>query len=222
MELLKKDKRTQRSRKYKKKQKKEKINKVESLEKKQQDKEERKKENKKKNRVKETKFFLILLKRYIHYLALLCYILILIYISVCIPIIYGYKPLVVLSGSMEPTYKIGSIIYYKKVLENEIQVNDVVTFSLESDTFITHRIIENKDGYYLTKGDANTSPDVRKINYENIHGKVANTSIPLIGYYIEFVNNHLYIVLCIIIILVSEFLLGSVKTFDIDKSKERK
>ena len=90
MELLKKDKRTQRSRKYKKKQKKEK----------------RKLEDKKKNSVKEANFFLILLKRYIHYLALLCYILILIYISVCIPIIYGYKPLVVLSGSMEPTYKI--------------------------------------------------------------------------------------------------------------------
>jgi len=217
MELLKKDKRTQRSRKYKKKQKKEKINKVESLEKKQQDKEERKKENKKKNRVKETKFFLILLKRYIHYLALLCYILILIYISVCIPIIYGYKPLVVLSGSMEPTYKVGSIIYYKEVLESDLEVGDAITFSLGNETFITHRIVNINDGLYQTKGDANNTPDVMRISFRNIHGKVTNTSIPCLGYYIEFVNNHLYILGFIIIILVSEFLLGSVKTFDIDK-----
>lgn len=201
MELLKKDKRTQRSRKYKKKQKKEK----------------RKLEDKKKNSVKEANFFLILLKRYIHYLALLCYILILIYISVCIPIIYGYKPLVVLSGSMEPTYKVGSIIYYKEVLESDLEVGDAITFSLGNETFITHRIVKVNDGLYQTKGDANNTPDVMRISFRNIHGKVTNTSIPCLGYYIEFVNNHLYILGFIIIILVSEFLLGSVKTFDIDK-----
>jgi len=216
MELLdKKDKRTLRSQNYKKQQQKQKVNKVEILVK------EKITESTKNEQYKYIKKVLkktfIVGKSIVHFLASLCYLMIFIYGIVCIPIIYGYKPLVVLSGSMEPTFKVGSIIYYEEILENEIQVNDVITFSLGSETFITHRVIDIEDGLYQTKGDANNAPDVMKINFKNIHGRVTNTSIPLLGYYIEFVNNHLYILGFIIIILVSEFLLGSVKTFDIDE-----
>ena len=209
-----KDKRTTRSRNYRKQQKRQKVKKIEIIDIIMEN--TLKKENKKYIKEMIRKSFLIL-KSIFHVLSNLCYLLIFIYGIVCIPIIYGYKPLVVLSGSMEPTYKVGSIIYYKEVLESDLEVGDAITFSLGNETFITHRIVKVNDGLYQTKGDANNTPDVMRISFRNIHGKVTNTSIPCLGYYIEFVNNHLYILGFIIIILVSEFLLGSVKTFDIDK-----
>ena len=56
-----------------------------------------------------------IIKKIIHFFANIAYILIILYAIVCIPILFGKNPVVVLSGSMEPTYKIGSIIYYEKV-----------------------------------------------------------------------------------------------------------
>ncbi len=133
--------------------------------------------------------------------------------------VLGYKPLVVLSGSMEPTYEVGSVIYHKKVDEEKLRVGDVITFTYDKEPFITHRIVSIKNGYFETKGDANNIADYKKIEYKNIQGKVAKFYLPVLGYYVNFVNNHLYYVGVIIIILVSEFLLGSVKTIDIDKRK---
>ena len=48
-------------------------------------------------------------------LSWICYILIGIYALICAPMIFGLKPEVVTTGSMIPTYNIGTIIYYKKV-----------------------------------------------------------------------------------------------------------
>jgi len=221
MELLdKKDKRTLRSQNYKKQQQKQKVNKVEILVK------EKITESTKNEQYKYIKKVLkktfIVGKSIVHFLASLCYLMIFIYGIVCIPIIYGYKPLVVLSGSMEPTFKVGSIIYYEEILENEIQVNDVITFSLGSETFITHRVIDIEDGLYQTKGDANNTPDVKKITYDQILGKVGKFSIPYLGYYVSFINTHIYLILIVAIILLSEFLLSFSKTVDIDKKERMK
>lgn len=166
--------------------------------------------------------FLKVIKKGIHVLANISYLLILLYALVCVPIIFDYKPLVVLSGSMTPTYKVGSVIYYTPVSESEIKEGDVVTFSYEEDTYVTHRIISIENGEYETRGDANNTSDARHIKYENIHGKVAKKSIPYIGHYIYFVNQHLYLLIIIVIILISEFLLNNVKAFDIDNKRERK
>ena len=43
------------------------------------------------------------------------YILLIIYLLIFIPSFFGHKPLVVISGSMEPTLKVGGILYYEKV-----------------------------------------------------------------------------------------------------------
>ena len=80
------------------------------------------------------------LKKMIHILSWLIYILIIIYVLICAPMIFGYKPLVVLSGSMEPTYGVGSVIYYHETPKEEIKVGDAITFTYETD-FITHRVV---------------------------------------------------------------------------------
>lgn len=76
----------------------------------------------------------------------------------------GLTPYTVLSGSMEPTYHVGSVIYVEKVSPEELKVGDPVTFRLSGGVVATHRIIELIDGgtanaSFRTQGDANDTPD---------------------------------------------------------------
>ena len=135
--------------------------------------------------------------------------------------IFGHTPVVVLSGSMEPTYKVGSVIYYKKVSEKELKEKDVITFNIDNKT-ISHRIVSIDNGLIETKGDANNTSDIHKIRYENIKGKVGNNSIPYVGYYIKMVNDNLTLVVIVtVIILVSEFLFSNTEDLNINNKRSK-
>ena len=55
----------------------------------------------------------------------------------------GLTPYAVLSGSMEPTYHVGSLIYVKKVDPREVQVGDPITFVVNDDLLVaTHRVVD--------------------------------------------------------------------------------
>ena len=54
----------------------------------------------------------------------------------------GIRTFTVLSGSMEPTYHVGSLIYVKKVDPAAIQPGQVITFMLDENTVATHRVVE--------------------------------------------------------------------------------
>lgn len=162
-----------------------------------------------------------IIKKIIHFFANIAYILIILYAIVCIPILFGKNPVVVLSGSMEPTYKIGSIIYYEKVQFKNIKVGDVITYEYDNK-YISHRVNSIDNNLIETKGDANNTADVNKVKYNNIKGKVTKFSLPYIGYYIKFINDNVRIfMITLVVILLSEFLLSNIKTFDIDKNNER-
>lgn len=47
------------------------------------------------------------------------YILLIIYLLIFVPSVFGHKPLVIISGSMEPVLKIGGILYYEKININK-------------------------------------------------------------------------------------------------------
>lgn len=83
----------------------------------------------------------------------------------------------VLSGSMEPTYHTGSLIYVKDVDYTTIQPGQVITFMLDEDTVATHRVVEvvpdDEDPSvlrYRTKGDANNVEDGSLVHYKNVLG----------------------------------------------------
>jgi signal peptidase len=153
-----------------------------------------------------------------HILSYICYVLIGIYALICIPIIFKYKPLVVLTGSMEPTFKVGSIIYYKEVPQNQIKVGDIITFKYD-DTFISHRVNNINGLLYETKGDANNTADNKKITYSNIVGKDMDFCIPYLGYYVKFINDNMYLLIIVAVILVADFILSNIGKKD-DKTKE--
>jgi len=161
---------------------------------------------------------MIILKKTVHVLAIIVYILIGIYALLCIPMILGYRPLVVLSGSMEPTYKVGGILYYKKIDVKELKVGDPITFKLDDGAVVSHRIVEIKENGVITKGDANNSNDPKEIKFDNIMGRDAKICIPYVGYYVKFINDHLIVSIPLIIILILEFFLSN-KNFDIERSE---
>lgn len=107
----------------------------------------------------------------------------------------GIKTYAVISGSMEPTYPTGSLLYVKSVNAQELRVGDAITFMLDEDTVATHRIIEiipdDEDSSILrfrTQGDANDTPDGTPVHYKNIIGKPV-FAVPYLGYFAHFVQN---------------------------------
>lgn len=90
-----------------------------------------------------------------------------------LPGLFGIRPMVVCSGSMEPSYPVGSLIYVRGCDANEVEAGDVITFRLSGGTVVTHRVVEKPEGlqYFRTKGDANQTPDEGMVPYENLIGK---------------------------------------------------
>lgn len=120
------------------------------------------------------------------------YVLIIIYLLVFIPSFFGHKPLVVISGSMQPILKVGGILYYQEQDLDNFKKGDILVYQLNNHT-ISHRIEEITETGFITKGDANTSVDFSEVNYDQVLGKGTNWSIPFIGYYADFIYNHKYI-----------------------------
>ena len=99
-----------------------------------------------------------------------------------IPKVMGYEEMAVLTGSMEPNYPVGSLIFVKEENPENLQVGDVITYRLSGDTVVTHRVVEiNKDEQsVITKGDANESNDGSPVPYSKIVGE-AKGKIPYLG-----------------------------------------
>lgn len=123
----------------------------------------------------------------------------------------GLTPYTVLSGSMEPTYPVGSMIYVVKVAPAELKVRDPVTFYLAGDTIATHRIIEivnegTPQLSFRTQGDANPNAD-GVFPASRVVGKPV-FSIPYLGYVSTFVQTPtglICVVSCTVIMLLLSY-----------------
>lgn len=107
----------------------------------------------------------------------------------------GFQVFTVQSGSMEPTYETGSLIYVKSVDYMQLEAGDVITFMLNEDTIATHRIVEvvpdTQDSSvlrYRTKGDANNTEDASLVHYRNVIGS-PRFSIPKLGYVASYISS---------------------------------
>ena len=107
----------------------------------------------------------------------------------------GLRVFTVLSGSMEPAYHTGSLIYVKKVDPFTIQPGQPITFLLDEDTVATHRVVgvvpdEENPGVirFRTKGDANEAEDGALVHCKNVIGTPV-FSIPCLGYLADYIQH---------------------------------
>lgn len=107
----------------------------------------------------------------------------------------GLKVFCVLSGSMEPVYPVGSLIYVKKVDPYKLKIGDVITFMLDEEAVATHRIVEvipdqNNPAVvrFRTKGDANAAADGALVHYKNVIGCPV-FAIPKLGYVAGYIQS---------------------------------
>ncbi len=151
-------------------------------------------------------------------------VLVALVVILVLPRIFGVQPLVVLSGSMEPTYHVGSLIYVKNINPKELEIGDPVTYEISLDkTMVTHRIIEidAENQCIYTKGDANNVADGEAIPYTDIIGKPL-LSIPYIGkiaYYFTTQQGSILLITGVVVILILVLMSELIIKADRDESR---
>ena len=103
----------------------------------------------------------------------------------------GLQVFNVISGSMEPTYSVGDLLYVKTVDPDSVKVGDPITFVLNEDLVVaTHRVvkIDSENRLFTTKGDANESEDAAPVHFNNLIG-VPIFAIPLLGYVSAYIQS---------------------------------
>jgi signal peptidase len=107
---------------------------------------------------------------------------------IVVPRALGWKGMVVLSGSMEPTLHTGGMAFMQPLSSSEvedIEPGDIITFRREgSDASISHRVVEvlgEEDSLaFVTKGDANNANDATAVEAKDVEGKV-RWDVPYLG-----------------------------------------
>lgn len=146
--------------------------------------------------------------------------------------IMGYHVYTVLSGSMEPEYMVGDLLYVKhvdsrdfsdikdktelekakqekinKILalieDGSLKVKDPITFMLNETTVATHRIVEIDIENYKFITQGDANETTEEVHFLNLVGEVS-FSIPKLGYVSDFIQNPpgMYITIAIGAILI--------------------
>ena len=140
-----------------------------------------------------------------------------------VPNIFGYKPFIVLSGSMETKIRIGDLIITKIIDPNSLKVDDVIAFRDEENTVTTHRIIDiiDKDGttYFVTKGDNNSSQDRYLVKYKDVEG-IYITRIPGVGQALNELSKPTTMIIVILGITIVFILLFSISNKKMRKKEQ--
>lgn len=107
----------------------------------------------------------------------------------------GLDVYTILSGSMEPQYTTGSLLYVKKPDLSSLEAGDVITFKISGGIIVTHRIAEilpdenDPSGFYcITKGDANRTADANPVHSSSIIGQPV-FSLPKLGFVVNYIQN---------------------------------
>lgn len=109
---------------------------------------------------------------------------------ICVVIIWfsfgflGFQPTIVGSGSMSPAMDVGDIAIVREISPDTIKERDIIKY--EGEGMVTmHRVVEIEETeagkFFITKGDANDSPDLKPVRPDEIRGKIIFV-IPKLGW----------------------------------------
>lgn len=122
-----------------------------------------------------------------------------------IPDIFGYKPMIVLSGSMETSINTGDLVFVKVVEPSTVKVGDIIAFRNETNTVTTHRIIDitTQDGkrMFQTKGDNNNVADANLVSESVLEG-IYDFKIAKLGDVLMFLQRPIGLAIVLLVILI--------------------
>lgn len=140
-----------------------------------------------------------------------------------VPDIFGYKPFIVLSGSMETKIHVGDLIIAKMIKPETLKVDDVIAFRDAENTVTTHRIIEivekNGEYFFVTKGDNNSSQDQNLVEYKDVEGIYVGR-IPMVGKILNELANPTNIIIIVLGVTIIFILLFQISNKKIKKTEE--
>lgn len=145
------------------------------------------------------------------------YPIIIIYLLLSVaPLLFGIRPYIVLSASMEPTIMTGALGYINTRDCDDISTGDIVAYTMGDEMTIIHRIVgENEDGTYITKGDNNESEDFVSLSKNQIVGKVVY-SIPQLGYITSWLQTKQGIIVAVGLVAI-----GLISSWFDDRSRDK-
>jgi len=106
------------------------------------------------------------------------------------PNLFGIRSYVVTSGSMEPLYPVGSLIYVEQVKPEEIRVGEAITFHMnDQGTVATHQVyeVDVSEKQFRTQGinnrdsEGNILRDALPVSFDSFIGRPI-LCIPYLGY----------------------------------------
>ncbi len=141
-----------------------------------------------------------------------------------IPMIFGHRMFVVLSGSMQPTFGPGSLVLVRPVEAEAIEKGDIITFGgSRGGNPTTHRVVdiaEEGSLKFVTRGDANSADDPNPVPAKSVVGKVTG-SVPLVGYLVSLFWTRQYLIFMVFIPSACVILLELCNIFRYMREKER-
>lgn len=127
-----------------------------------------------------------------------------------VPSFFGWKPFIVLSGSMETQISVGDIVIVKEVDTRTLKKGDIIAFR-NKDIVITHRIddIITEDGKvkYITKGDNNNTRDEGTVLPEQVEG-IFICNVHRLGNLAIFIQTPIGMVVCLSIPIILIIIIG--------------
>ena len=147
-----------------------------------------------------------------------------------IPNLFSIKPYVVTSGSMEPKYPVGSLIYVKPIEIEELKKDDAITFYMANTKIVaTHAIydVNEEEKSFVTYGinnkdeDGNIIKDVNPVSYDDVIGTPI-LCIPYLGYINRYITSSpgIYVVIGITALMIGmSFLIDYIKKEEVGKDE---
>lgn len=156
----------------------------------------------------------------------ICGVLAVLTVLLVLPGLFGIHPLIVKSGSMDPVYPVGSLLYVQRVEEDELKEGRTVTFYLpDGETLVTHRIVDSDEerGVVYTKGDANDVEDGVATPFSRIIG-CPFLCIPYLGYLASYLSSSMGkagVMMLVIAVCILSWIDGSIQRGEEEYEQER-
>lgn len=139
-----------------------------------------------------------------------------------IPGVFGMRPVIVLSGSMEPEFMSGDLIFIQDGDVEQLKEGDIICY-MEDRAAVTHRIEavteENGAVRYTTRGDANNTDDQKQVEQSQIQGIYKGRKISGAGDAVMFMQSTTGMILFIVCPIVLLILWDIIYRRKIDKEE---